>query len=66
MVETGVKTYHNVVKFMDILLKTYSKSKYRFFIIKEMKDTEITYIEQLTRMVGIKCVPLCLTYTENN
>lgn len=66
MVETGVKTFHNVVKFMDKLLKIYSKSKYRFFIIKEMKDTEITYIEQLTRMVGIKCIFLCLTHLESN
>ena len=53
-VETGVKKYHNVTKFIDLLIKHHKKAKYRYFIVKELKSTELTYIEQLTRMVGIK------------
>ena len=30
--------------------KYHAKAKYRNFIVKEIKSTEITYLEQLTRM----------------
>ncbi|CAI2375603.1 unnamed protein product [Moneuplotes crassus] len=49
-----VKTFRNVARFIRNLKEAYSKAKYRNFIVKEMKDTEITYIEQLLRMIGIK------------
>ena len=54
VIEKEVKTYHNVRKFIELLIKFHSKAKYRYFIVKELKETEITYIEQLTRMVGVK------------
>lgn len=51
---TGVRTFHHVNTFIQHWKELYTKAKYRYFIVKEMKDTEITYIEQLTRMNGIK------------
>ena len=36
------------------MIKFHSKAKYRYFIIKEIRSTEITYLEQLTRMNCIK------------
>lgn len=53
-VESGIKAYHNVKKYIGLLLKYHAKAKYRYFIVKELKTTEITYIEQLTRMTNIK------------
>jgi len=53
-VASGIKTYHNAKKFIEVLQRYHSKSKYRYFIVKELRTTEISYIEQLTRMVGIK------------
>lgn len=53
-VESGVRTYHNVKKFIEIMISIHKKSKYRYFIVKELRMTELNYVEQLTRMVGIK------------
>lgn len=53
-VENDIKNYNNAKKFIRNMLKYHKKAKYRYFIVREIKSTEITYLEQLTRMNCIK------------